>query len=202
MKLKSCAAILLALALCAGCGRHPTIQKISGSSVVVAFGDSLTFGTGADSDESYPSILSGLLACPVINAGVPGELTAAGLARLPGVLEKERPQLVVLCHGGNDMLNRLDDPLITDNLNAMISLVRDTGADVILLGVPRPGLRLEVASFYKKTADKHRIPFDPATITRILSTPALKSDYVHPNAAGYRKMAESIAKLIRDCERK
>ena len=108
MKSGPCTAVLCVLALCVGCGGHPSIQRLSTFSVIVAFGDSLTSGVGARGVESYPSLLSGILACPVVNAGVPGEDTSAGLRRLPGVLEKERPQLVILCHGGNDILNKDD----------------------------------------------------------------------------------------------
>ena len=201
MKSGPCTAVLCVLALCVGCGGHPSIQRLSTSSVIVAFGDSLTSGTGARDGESYPSVLSGMLACPVINAGVPGEDTSAGLRRLPDVLETEKPQLVILCHGGNDMLNKGDQQGIISNLNAMISMVQATGADIILIGVPRPGLWLKVAPFYQEIANKHRIPFDPGTIAQILSSPALKSDYAHPNAAGYKRLAESIAKLIRDSQR-
>ena len=115
MKSGPCTAILCVLALCIGCGGHSSIRRLSATSVVVAFGDSLTAGTGARDVESYPSVLSGMLACPVINAGVPGEDTSAGLRRLPGVLERERPQLVILCHGGNDMLNKNDYPVTKRN---------------------------------------------------------------------------------------
>jgi lysophospholipase L1-like esterase len=189
------------LALCAGCGGHPSIRKLSASSVVVAYGDSLTSGIGAGAGESYPSVLSGMLACPVINAGVPGEDTAGGLRRLPGVLEKEQPQLVILCHGGNDMLNKLDQQVTIANLEAMISMVKGAGADIILVGVPKPGILLKKAPFYRELAAKHRIPFDPGSVSKILSSRALKSDYVHPNAAGYRRLAESLVKLIRESQK-
>lgn len=202
MKLGTCPAVLCVLALCAGCGRHPVIGRLSESSVVVAFGDSLTSGTGANQPESYPAALADMMGCAVVNASVPGEETAAGLRRLPAVLESAKPQLVILCHGGNDLLNKLDPRSTIENLNAMITLAKDAGADVILIGVPRPGLRLKAAPFYRKIAAKHRIPFEPDTLSRILSSPALKSDYAHPNAAGYRKLAESIARLIRNSEAK
>ena len=189
-------AILCLFALCAGCGSHPKIRKLSPSSVVVAFGDSLTFGTGAGKEESYPSVLSEMIGCRVVNAGVSGENTTAGLARLPGVLENERPDLVILCHGGNDMLNGQDQSITIANLNAMIALAKNAGADVVLIGVPKPGLLLKPAAFYREIAAKQKIPFDPESLAKILSSPALKSDAVHPNAAGYRRLAESVGTLI------
>ena len=184
------------LALCAGCGGNPKIRKLSASSIIVAFGDSLTSGAGAGQDESYPSVLSRMIGCRVVNAGESGEDTSTGLGRLPTVLGNERPDLVILCHGGNDMLRGQDPGLTISNLNAMIEMVKAAGADVILIGVPKPALFLKPAPFYQEIATKRGIPFDAKTVTRILSTPALTSDPVHPNAGGYRQLAESINTLI------
>ncbi len=189
------------LLLTAGCGSRPTIGKLSESSIVLAFGDSLTARTGAGSGESYPSVLATLLGCRVINAGVPGEISSAALQRLPVWLKQEKVDLVILCQGGNDMLHKQEDDVIRRNLDAMVTLARDAGAEVILIGVPRPGLLLKVPDFYRQVAGKHGLPCDSKTVAQVLSTASLKSDYVHPNAAGYRRMAESIAALIRKSER-
>jgi len=189
-------AILCLLAVCAGCGGHPKIRKLSPSSVVVAFGDSLTFGTGAGEEESYPSVLAKMIGCRVVNEGVSGENTTSGLARLPGVLENDQPDLVILCHGGNDMLNGQDPAITIANLTAMITMAKNAGADVILIGVPKPGLLLKPAAFYREIAAKQKIPIDAETLAKILSSPALKTDPVHPNAAGYRELAESVKTCI------
>ena len=189
-------AILCLLAGCAGCGSHPKIRKLSPSSVVVAYGDSLTFGTGAGQAESYPSVLSGMIGCRVVNEGVSGENTTSGLARLPGVLENDRPDLVILCHGGNDMLNGQDQAITIANLTAMIAMAKNAGADVILIGVPKPGLPLKTAPFYREIAAREKIPVDVEALAGILSSPSLKSDPVHPNAAGYGRLAESVKTCI------
>jgi len=194
-------AILCILTLCAGCGSNPKISRLTESSIVVTFGDSLTSGTGASKEESYPSVLSRIIGCRVINAGVPGEDTSAGLRRLPTVLKKERPDLVILCHGGNDMLSRQNSDIISANLSAMLSLVKNAGSDVILIGVPKPGLRLRPPPFYGEIAQEYAIPFNSETIAEILSARSLKSDQAHPNAAGYRRLAESVAALIRESQR-
>lgn len=201
MKVKPAIAVLCLLVLSQGCGRHPRISKLSDSSVVVAFGDSLTAGTGANITESYPSVLADMIGCRVVNAGVPGEESSAALRRLPTVLEKEKADLIILCEGGNDMLNRQADEVIRRNLDAMVSMAHDAGAGVILIGVPRPGLLLKTPAFYRQIADKNGIPYDSRTIGQILASPALKNDYVHPNAAGYRRLAEAIAALIRESQR-
>ncbi|MEI7902360.1 MAG: arylesterase [bacterium] len=201
MKAKTSIAVLCLLMLSQGCGRHPTIAKLTESSVVLAFGDSLTAGSGAESSESYPSLLAGLLGCRVVNAGVPGEESAAGLMRLPAVLQQAKADLVILCEGGNDMLNKREDESVRNNLGAMVALAREAGADVVLVGVPKPGLFLKSPPFYRQVADDNGIPYDNETLAEILKTPSLKSDQIHPNAEGYRKMAGSLAALIRKRQR-
>ena len=188
--------ILCFLVMSIGCGRNPEITQLSESSVVVAFGNSLTFGTGTENDQSYPAVLSDMLQCRVVNAGVPGEDTSSALDRLPTILRKEKADLVIICHGGNDMLRNQNRNTTKQNIDAMISIARNAGADVILIGVPSPGLFLNVPSFYKKLAKQHDIPYDSDIIADILSNPSLKSDYVHPNAEGYYEIAKAIADLI------
>ena len=194
--------ILLFCLLLAGLGcSRPQIRPLPPSSVILAFGDSLTFGAGAEPNESYPVLLSRLIGCRVINGGISGELSAEGLQRLPALLEQHRPNLVILCHGGNDLLAKNDEAAIKANLDAMIRLAKDQGADVILIGVPKPGLLLRAPRFYQDLATRHGIPYDSKTIPKIISSRALKSDYVHPNAAGYKQIADSIAELIRKSQR-
>ncbi len=187
----------LLLAVGAGCGRGPGIARVTSDTVVVAFGDSLTRGTGALPTESYPAVLSEQLGCRVVNAGVPGEQTPAALRRLPGVLERERPGLVVLCVGGNDMLNGRGDDEIRAQVEAMIVMIRAAGADVVLVGVPRPGVFLKPPAFYRELAERHRLPYEDRALRRILRSPTLKSDTIHPNAAGYRRLADAVTTVIR-----
>lgn len=167
-------------------------------SVVLCFGDSLTAGIGAEEEESYPAVLAGLLGCKVVNAGVPGEVTDEGFDRLPSLLKKHTPALVVLCHGGNDLLQKQADADVARNLRGMIERAQAGGADVVLLGVPRPGLFLKAPAFYAETAKACGVPCDSKTVAEILSTPSQKSDMIHPNARGYRKLAERVAALIRE----
>ena len=99
---------VLWLALLAGCGGNvPRLGKLVASDVIVAFGDSLTFGTGASESESYPIVLGQLIARKVVRAGVPGEVTEGGLARLQDVIDEHKPKLMIVCLGGNDMLRKV-----------------------------------------------------------------------------------------------
>ena len=142
-------------------------------------------------------MLASLLGCRVANAGVPGEVTAKGLARLPAVLAAERPDLVILCHGGNDLLQHIDADEIAKNISAMAEMARRAGADVILVAVPSPSLSLSPPRFYRQVARRYRLPCEEDALRRILSRPGWKSDEVHPNAEGYRHLAEALRDLVR-----
>jgi lysophospholipase L1-like esterase len=187
-------AVLLGVA---GCGeKTPSVPTLAPDAVVLAFGDSLTYGTGATPNESYPAMLERKIGRKVVSAGVPGETSAQGLARLPAVLDATQPQLLVLIHGGNDFLRRLDEKQAAANLRAMGRLARDRGIPVVILGVPKPGLFPSSASFYREVARDLGAPYDADTLPAILKDTELKSDHVHPNAKGYARLAESVAALL------
>src|SRR5436190_21517413 len=93
--------LLLALCLTAACGGQHRLEKLEASAVVLAFGDSLTFGTGASPTESYPPVLERGIGRKVVNAGLPGETIALGLQRLAEVLDEVKPRLYILCHACN-----------------------------------------------------------------------------------------------------
>lgn len=187
----------LILFLATGCGKDtPRLSLLRANDIIVAFGDSLTYGTGAATTESYPAVLERLIHRTVINEGVPGERTAEGLERLPSVLEKHRPALLLLCHGGNDFLQQTGDEQAAQNLTAMIQLARSRGTEVLLIGIPKPSLLPAAPSFYQEIAEKFLLPYESEILADILSDSKLKSDQVHPNAKGYQFLAESIAQLL------
>ena len=189
--------ILCFLLLCS-CSGTPKLSPVPADGVVLAFGDSITFGTGAAPTESYPAVLEGLIGRRVVNAGVPGETTAEGKARLAGVLDEQRLALVLLCLGGNDFLRQMDEQSTTDNLRAMVAMAKERGIPVVLIAVPRLGFGLEVPKLYSGVAGDSAIPLEKKALKKILSTNSLKSDPIHPNAAGYRLLAEAVQRLLRD----
>lgn len=189
------------IALCllvAACSGGPGVPKLAPGDVVLAFGDSLTYGTGANEKESYPAVLSELIGRKVVRLGVPGETTAEGLQRLPKVLREHDPKLVILCLGGNDLLRRLDETRTADNLRAMVTLARERNVAVVLIGVPRPGLFAAPPPYYSEIASELKLPYEGETMKRVLYSNAMKSDHIHPNAAGYRQIAEDVARLLRE----
>jgi acyl-CoA thioesterase-1 len=191
-------ALLLALAaLAAACGDSAKLVPLAPDAVVLAFGDSLTYGTGASEAESYPAQLESMIGRRVVRAGVPGETSAQALARLPGALEEARPQLLILCIGGNDFLRNLASSQVEANVRRMVRLAQESGAGVLLIGTPEKGLLLKPPSFYAKLAGDAGIPYEGDVIGEILRNSALKSDPIHPNAKGYRLIAERVAGRLR-----
>jgi acyl-CoA thioesterase-1 len=79
----------------------------------------------------------------------------------------------------------------------MIQLARERGVAVVMIAVPSPGLSLSPPSFYREIAAEMGLPVEEESLTTVLSDGSLKSDYIHPNAAGYRRLAESIAALMK-----
>jgi lysophospholipase L1-like esterase len=189
--------IVLVLAL-AGCGERPKLERLSPDAVVLAFGDSLTYGTGAAEDESYPAQLEKLIGRPVVGAGVPGEVTAQALARLPAALEEHAPRLVLLCIGGNDFLRRLGNRQAERNVREMVKLLQDRGVAVLLIGTPEPGLTVSPPAFYADIAREYRLPYEGGIIGEVLKDASLKADPIHPNARGYRLIAERLAETLRE----
>lgn len=191
--------LLATLAGLSGCsGDAPQLAPLYPGARVLAFGDSLTFGTGAGAEQSYPAQLAQLTGLDLIRSGVPGEVSAAGLQRLPGELDTHQPQLLLLCHGGNDLLRKRGADRLRANLRAMVQLARDRGIGVVLIGVPKPGLLLSTDPLYEELAEELALPFEGEALAGILADNRLKSDAIHPNAAGYRQLAERIQQLLKN----
>ena len=189
--------IFFALFLLVACERSATLPKLGAHDVILAFGDSLTFGTGASPETAYPAQLAGRIGRPIINAGVPGETTTDALERLPQVLNQYRPKLVLLCLGGNDMLRQQAAPSIEHNLRALIKTIQDSNAAVVLIGVPEPKLFGGAPAFYADIADELKLPYEGEVFNEVLRNPSLKSDPIHANAQGYQLVAQRLAALLK-----
>jgi acyl-CoA thioesterase-1 len=180
-----------------GCGERPKLERLPSDAIVLAFGDSLTFGTGAAQDESYPAHLERMIGRRVVRAGVPGEVTAQALARLPAALDEHAPRLLLLCIGGNDFLRRLGNPQAERNVREMVKLARSRGVAVMLIGTPEPGFTVTPPAFYSSIAKEFRLPYEEGIIGQVLKDASLKADPIHPNASGYRRIAERVADQLK-----
>lgn len=190
------AGILLAVTLPAAGREHP---------LVVFLGDSLTAGYGLGEELAFPAVVAEEMAeaerpIEVVNAGVSGDTTAGGLARLDWLLRLE-PDVVVVGLGANDGLRGLDLEMTEANLVRIIERVRAAGAAVVLLGMRMPpnyGEYAEAfAALYPRLAADLDVPLVPFLLEGVGGDPALnQADGIHPNEAGQRRLAENVAPLL------
>jgi len=185
------------LLLILGCGERPKLERLPNDAVVLAFGDSLTSGIGASEDESYPAQLEKMIGRRVVRAGVPGDVTAQALERLPGALDEHAPRLLLLCIGGNDFLRRLGNQQAEHNVREMVKLAQSRGIAVLLIGTPEPGFTVSPPAFYAGIAKQYRLPYEEGIIGQVLKDRTLKADPIHPNARGYRAIAERLAETLK-----
>lgn len=164
---------------------------------IIAFGDSLTAGYGASPGEDYPSRLSALTGTTIINAGVSGDTTESALARIDKDVLAQSPRIVIVGLGGNDFLRGVNIATTEANLRTIIRKIHDAGAMVILLGFTFPSFSANYEEMYAKVAADERCLLIPRLLHGIVTDPKLKSDEIHPNAAGYLLMAERVAGPLR-----
>ncbi len=192
---------LIAIALLAlatiGCS-GPREAPLPAGTTVVVVGDSITAGHGVGADAAWPARLAQRTGWRVIAAGVSGDRTAGGRARLPALLDEHAPALVIIELGGNDLLRGVPPAEIVANLEAMVEAARGRGAKAALMAAPQPnalGLLtgLSPAPLYRDLAERARIPLIEKALPAVLSDGKLKLDALHPTAEGHRLLAERAA---------
>ena len=163
----------------------------------VAFGDSLTQGYGAGAGTDYPTQLGKLFGFPIQNFGVAGETSSDGLKRIAEV-ESIDPRVVLLCFGGNDVLQGLSPEQMFANLSAMIDRLQARGSFVVLIGIRGAGLLGDKnADGFKKLAAEKQVKHVSNMLDGLLTEPKFMSDYVHPNEAGYGRIAARLEAELR-----
>lgn len=185
-----------------GCGGSPQVHPIAKGAKVVALGDSLTFGYGADKTQSYPAILAQKTGWNVINMGVNGDTTTDVLNRLDKVVALS-PKLVLLGIGGNDVLKRVSASNIKANLIAIINTLQGKSIPVVLIAEPHFSAsalfgKASDNPIYQEVADELSIPLFADEWSRILSDKALKSDQIHANGAGYQEFAQNLFEFLKE----
>jgi len=172
------------------------ILEKDGSEIIICFGDSLTFGTGADSGMDYPSQLAAMIGKPVVNKGVSGDTTASALPRLNRDVLSARPDIVLITLGGNDLKNGVAKNTAFGNLKYIVETIQNRGAKVIIGGLKIPGLDRGFGQGYRDLAKQTGAALIPDIFDGIVDNPNLMSDPIHPNNAGYRIVAQRFYKAL------
>lgn len=167
----------------------------TGSSIVV-LGDSLAEGYDVKPEECYVALLSARFGVPIVNAGVSGDTTAGGLARLQKDVLDRNPRVVIVELGGNDLLHRVATAETEANLAAIVEAVQRAGAAVVLVGVDGPLGTGGATPTMRALSRKYGTALVPNVLSGILGTPQLMADQIHPNAAGHAIMADRIGRVL------
>lgn len=190
--------ICFSLILTACSPDEPALKPLNKDAIVLAFGDSLTYGKGVGQTYSYPAVLGEMTELYVVNDGISGQTSAQGVARLPASLARYQPDLVLLAFGGNDVLQNIPEQQTKNNIEAMIKMAQAEGAQVVLIAMPKKALLAANLALYKQLAEKYQVPVEERIINTLLRDPDYKSDRVHFNAQGYRELAAAIKTLLQD----
>jgi len=195
-KIKLSSVFIISLILLCGCSKPKICNLDAKGSKIVCFGDSITFGYGAGPGEDYPTALAKLVSVPVINSGVDGDTSFQGLERLEkDVLDKE-PRLVIVEFCGNDFLKKVPKEDTVKNLAQIIQRIQARGAMVALVDISSGFFMQEYRQAFKKLAAEKQAIFIPLLLNKIITNPAMKSDFFHPNARGYQVIAQRIHQAI------
>ena len=195
-------AVLTVIGLGIGSGGGPALAETR----LLAFGDSLTHGYGLAAGSEFPVVLERALRkegldVTVINAGVSGDTSSGGLARIGWSLA-DNPDLVIVELGANDALRGIDPGLTERNLDQIISEFKAGNVTVLLAGMLAPPnlgeeYGAEFNSLYPRLAEKHNVAFFPFFLQDVAAVPALnQNDYMHPNAAGVEVIVANILPLV------
>jgi acyl-CoA thioesterase-1 len=210
---------LFLLLLLAACDRRAPVQApplesaakpetvpLAAARRVVFLGDSLTAGLGVAQEEAFPSLLEARLRAEgrgwtVVNAGVSGDTTAGGVARLDWIY-RDRAEVLVVALGANDGLRGLPPSESERNLALILRRAAQEGSAVLLVGMQLPenlgpDYRARFTAIYPRLAREHRVPLLPFLLEGVAMDPALNQpDGIHPNAEGHRRAAGTVWKAL------
>ncbi len=182
--------LLLASLLLTACG-GPEPVTLRGDNII-CFGDSLTFGTGAPRDKSYPAQLAEMIGQPVINSGIPGDTTDRALRRLERDVLSKSPRIVLITLGGNDLKNGVDKKTAFKNLKDIVDTIQASGALVVFGGIRLLFWDRGYEEEYEKLAAETGALLVPDILGGLMGHEELMHDTIHPNGAGYKIMAQKF----------
>jgi lysophospholipase L1-like esterase len=167
-----------------------------GRGPIVCFGDSLTSGFGAERSQSYPAVLQSLLGREVVNRGRNGDTTAASLERIDDVLSLE-PSVVIVTLGGNDMLQRVPIQETVAAMRGIFDRLIAAGSMVVFLGIDPPLASSARMDAIRQLCRERGVLWVGHAMDGLWGDRTRMSDQIHPNAAGYRAVAERVAEALR-----
>lgn len=167
----------------------------SGGTDIIAFRDSLVEGIGATEGNDFVSVLSRKIGQPIVNLGVSGNTTADGLSRV-SVLDRYRPKVVLLLLGGNDHLRKVPEAETFANLAALIENFHARGAVVVLLGIRGSLLGDKFEDEFERLHEEYETAYVSDVLSGLFGRAEYMSDPIHPNDAGYAKIAERIHPVL------
>jgi acyl-CoA thioesterase-1 len=183
-------------ALLAGCAKKEIKNIGSKGTNIICFGDSITFGYGVSSGEDYPSMLAKIVPLTVINAGIDGDTTTEALKRLDSDVISRKPRLVIIEFGGNDFLRGIHNEVTIGNITEMAEKIQESGAMVAIVDISAGFLLNQYSTPLYNFCKAKGVVFIPKVLKGIITNPSLKSDFIHPNAKGYKIIAERVCRVI------
>ncbi|MFH1198596.1 MAG: GDSL-type esterase/lipase family protein [Candidatus Omnitrophota bacterium] len=179
------------------CAKQEIRNTNSKGKNIICFGDSITFGYGVKPGEDYPTELAKLVSTPVLNMGIDGDTTNEAVKRLDSDVLDRQPYLVIIEFCGNDFLRKVPKEVTVNNLREMIDRVHNKGAMVAIVDVSAGMFLQEYRVVFTKLAQETNSIFIPEILGGIITNPSMKSDFMHPNASGYKMIAEKIHQAIK-----
>ena len=177
--------------------RNEPVEKVGKEGPIIFFGNSLTAGAGAGEGEDFPSVVARKLNLTnVINAGVPGDTTETALARLQTDVLGYNPSIVIVELSGNDFLRGVSVEKTIENLDVITKQIKQTGSQIILVNINFPKNADDYKNGFKKISKKYNTLVVWDILNGIVGNSSLMADTIHPNAAGYKIMAERIIKVL------
>jgi len=179
-----------------GCTKREIKNIGSKGKDIICFGDSITFGYGANPGEDYPHALSKMVDVPVVNAGIDGDTSTEAMRRLASDVLDREPFLVIIEFGGNDFLRKIPQEETLNNIRQMIDKIQAKGAMVAVVDISAGILLGEYHKIFYRLAQEKEAIFIPRILSGVITNPNLKSDFVHPNGEGYKIIAGRIYRTI------
>ena len=174
---------------------------------MLVLGDSLSAGYGMDRQDSWVSLLDSRLKeyrydYKILNSSISGDTTQGGLARLPRLLERYKPEVVIIELGGNDGLRGINPDVTRNNLERMVSLSQDNAARVLLAGIKLPpnygtDYLQQFESIYADLAGKYDTLLVPFFMDGVVFSPEfMQADGIHPNEKGQPVLLDNVWKVL------